>query len=63
MSMFVMVYMSINVLGVGCALVKKKTRFTITYISVERHSHVGDVVCHFRTGKNCYIIVRLHIQE
>ena len=42
---------------------EKKTRITITYTSVERNPHVGDVVCHIRTGNNCYIIVRLHIQE
>ena len=49
--------------GCGMCFSEKKTRLIITCISVERRSHVGDVVFHFRTGKNCYIIVRLHIQE
>ena len=48
----------------GCLMCfSEKTRPTITCISVERSSHVGDVAFHFRTGKNWYIIVRLHIQE
>ena len=50
MSIFVMVYINISVLGVRCAFTKKKTRFTTAYIRV-KNSNVGDVVCHFQTGK------------
>ena len=38
----------------GCGMCfSEKSRLTITCISVERSSHVRDVVFHFRTGKNC----------